>query len=191
MDKKDYYLMPSSAASILREKKVLLILPPSDFNDKEFDYLYHYLKKARLSITITSLKATAVSSAGVSITTQIKPADVEVEDFDAIVILGDASGSCVEQFCEDQDIVRIIKKADAKKRIIAASGMAPRALASAGILKGKMLTSWRDPSLVSSIERAGGTYQWEPVVSDGTLITADSPSSVSTLADMLIDALTR
>jgi putative intracellular protease/amidase len=69
--------------------------------------------------------------------------------------------------------------------------MAPKIMAAADVIRGKVITAWRDPSLVNLLKEKGASYIWEPVVSDENIITTDSPSSVRTFAEMLIDALTR
>ncbi len=190
MEKTEYYKMPSSAVSILKEKKVLVILPPN-FNDEEFNYLSNYFKIAKLDVKIASIGSSAVGAKGTSIKPNIRLSDASADDFDAVIILSDASGTSSQELSENKDILELVKKADKKKKIIAATGMASRIIAAAGILKGKMLTFWRDPDLLKFIKDKGGSYVWEPVVWDGNLITADSPSSVRMFVDTLIDALTR
>jgi protease I len=189
--KLDYYRMPHLAARVLKEKKVLLILPSVNFSEQEFDYIYDYLKRAQLSVKIASVSGTARGDAGMEVKATIRLSDVEPDDFDAILLLGDVSGSQIHELSENPTILQIVKRADAKKKILAATGRAPQAIAQACLLKGRMMTAWRDPGIASLIKQKGGSYVWEPVILDGNLITADGPSSVAVFTDMLIDALTR
>lgn len=191
MPNPEFYRMPSSAARILKEKTVLLVLPPSGFSEPEFDYIYQYLRKARLGVKIATTSKTARGSAGLEVKPTVRLSELEDDDFDALVVLGDSSGASVQALSQESSLASLLRKACAKKRILGAIGVAVHALVACCPIKGRMMTAWRDPSLVSLIEQKGGSFVWEPVVVDGNLITADGPSSISMFTEALIDALTR
>jgi protease I len=188
---RDYYEMPKSALNILKEKKILIIIPPSEFSDEEFTYVYAYLRNAKLDVRVASTESSAMGIMGTKVKPNIKFSDAKTIDFDAILILGECTGLVKHNLSENNEILNLIKNSNKKKNIIAATGMATKIIAEADVIKGKLVTAWRDPKLVDLIKKHGGSYVWEPVVSDENLITADGPSSVKVFTEMLIDALTR
>jgi protease I len=61
----------------------------------------------------------------------------------------------------------------------------PSVLVSAGLVRGRRLTSW--PGIADDIVNAGGTWTDEPVVFDGQLVTSRSPSDLPRFDDALIE----
>ena len=188
---REYYEMPESAVKILKQKKALIIIPPSNFSDEEFTYVYAYLKNAKINVRVASTKESAVGIMGTKVKPDLKLSDVKVDEFDAVLLIGECTGIVKHDMSNNNEILDLLKKADKKKKIVAGTGMAPRIMAAAGIVKNKMLTAWRDPEIVEFLKQSGASYIWEPVVSDENIITADSPSSVRMFVKMLIDAFTR
>jgi protease I len=182
--------MPRSAVNILKQKSVLIIVPPSNFSDEEFTYLYSYLKNAKVKVKVASISKKASGLMGTEVKPDVKLSDVKVKDYDAIVVIGEC-GISKHNLSGNQELLKLVKKANTKKKIVAATCMAPKIMAAADVIRGKVITAWRDPSLVNLLKEKGASYIWEPVVSDENIITTDSPSSVRTFAEMLIDALTR
>jgi putative intracellular protease/amidase len=75
---------------------------------------------------------------------------------------------------------RLIQEALAAKRLVAALGMGPRVLATAGVLEGVRATCYQygqPPKFhVKTLQKLGAIYVDEPAVADGLIITGRNPS---------------
>jgi protease I len=83
-----------------------------------------------------------------------------------------------------QDIVRRVME---DKRPLAVICHGPWLLVSAGLARGRSLTSFH--TLADDIRNAGGTWTDEEVVVDGNLITSRSPDDIPAFVKALEDAL--
>jgi protease I len=68
---------------------------------------------------------------------------------------------------------------------IATLGHGPWVLISAGLVRGRRLTSW--PGIADDVMNAGGSWIDEPVVVDGQLLTSRSPADLPHFDDALIE----
>lgn len=83
-----------------------------------------------------------------------------------------------------QDIVRRVME---DRRPLAAICHGPWLLVSAGLVRGRSLTSYH--SLADDVRNAGGTWTDEEVVVDGNLITSRDPDDLPAFIKALEDAL--
>ncbi len=111
-------------------------------------------------------------------------ADVDPGEFDAVVIPG---GYAPEKMDLHPDVVEFVRAAHAAGSLIAAICLGPRLLISAGVARGRRLTSW--PSLVSDLRQAGATWVYEPVVQDGNVITSRKPADLPLFNRAIVRAL--
>jgi protease I len=80
-------------------------------------------------------------------------------------------------FLNSSEVHSLFRLAMKKEKFVGAICIAPRILAEAGILKNKKATGWDgDNELGDILVKAGAEYIREPVVVDGTLITASGPA---------------
>lgn len=93
------------------------------------------------------------------------------------------------------DLLRQSAEARAFVRAFSASGRpivtlchGPWILASAGLLKGRTLTSW--PGIRDDVVNAGATWRDEPVVRDGNLTTSRGPQDMAVFVPAMLDAFT-
>ena len=100
---------------------------------------------------------------------EAKPAD-----FDAVVLPGGVmNADKLRNSRHAQEFVQAMQKAG---KPIAAICHAPWLLVSAGLVKGRKLTSW--PSLQDDLRNAGGQWSDEEVVRDGNLVTSRKPADI-------------
>jgi len=71
------------------------------------------------------------------------------------------------------DLVRIVKEANEKGKVIAAICHGPRMLIEADILRGRKVTCWK--SVVTDLKNAGVTFIDPPAVVDGNIVTSRFP----------------
>jgi protease I len=86
-----------------------------------------------------------------------------------------------------QPMIDLIRKAYAEGKIIAAVCHGPQLLISAGIVRGRRVTSW--PSVAVDLKNAGAIWVDEPMVRDGNIITSRKPADLQKFNKAIIDAL--
>ena len=96
------------------------------------------------------------------------------DDFDALLLPGGALNADSMRILPNfQRFVRNVEKAGKPMAVIC---HAPWLLVSAGLVKGRTLTSY--PTLQDDIRNAGGTWLDSEVVRDGNLVTSRQPSDI-------------
>ena len=109
---------------------------------------------------------------------------VEASQFDAIIIPG---GYAPDKMRLHQSMVDLVRKAHDEGKIIGAVCHGPQLLISAGIVKGRRMTSW--PSVAVNLRNAGAIWVNEPTVRDGNIITARKPVDLPKFNKAIIGAL--
>lgn len=107
------------------------------------------------------------------------------EDFDMIVLPGGLPGA--DYLDNDPRIHELLTTMAAQDKYIAAICAAPKALANAGILKGKKATSY--PGVLDKMNVEGMKYKTSSVVKDGKVITSRGPGTAMDFALTLIEEL--
>jgi len=108
-------------------------------------------------------------------------------DYDAVVLPGGVvNGDAIRLLPQAQAFV---KAADSAKKPIAVICHGTWLPVSAGIIKGRTVTSW--PSLQDDIRNAGGTWVDQEVVEDGNLITSRKPDDLPAFNKALIAQLSK
>ena len=111
--------------------------------------------------------------------------DLDVDHIHAVVVPGgtvNADKLRVEK--RAQEIVREVTEAGKPLAVICHG---PWLLVSAGLVKGRRLTSY--PSLATDVHNAGGDWADEEVVIDGNLITSRNPDDLPAFVTAIQDAL--
>ena len=96
------------------------------------------------------------------------------DDFDAVLLPGGVmNADMIRMNNAAREFVQAIEQA---KKPIAVICHGPWLLISAGLVKGRTLTSW--PSLQDDIRNAGGTWLDEEVVADGNWVSSRKPADI-------------
>ena len=173
-------------------KRVLLIIPPKNFQDEEYFVIKEELEKEKIEIITAGLKIGQVIGMNGGVTTVDKKlADIILESYDGLIFIG---GTGTLKYLDNEDSYRIINKALLSQKIIGAICIAPLLLARAGILKGKKVTVWASSlnrAAVRGIKKEEGIYLDQPVVQDGNVITGNGPSAAIEFAQVIILSLTK
>jgi protease I len=112
-------------------------------------------------------------------------ADIDPGAIDALVVPGGTvNADRIRMDNQAQDLVRRVME---DKRPLAVICHGPWLLVSAGLARGRRLTSF--PSLADDVRNAGGTWIDEEVVVDGNLITSRNPDDLPAFVKALEDAL--
>jgi len=110
--------------------------------------------------------------------------EINSSDVDAIVIPGGFSPDVlrIHQGCLD-----LVKSLYEKNKIIAAICHGPQVLISAGIVRGKSITSYA--AVRDDLINAGANYEDSPVVIDGNIITSRVPDDLPDFCLKIIEKL--
>ena len=111
--------------------------------------------------------------------------EISPDDYDAVVLPGgavNADGLRVSKAAQD-----FVTTMDEAKKPVAAICHAAWLLVSAGLLKGRTLTSY--PTIRDDLENAGATWVDQPVNVDGNLITSRNPNDIPAFSAAILAAL--
>ena len=111
--------------------------------------------------------------------------DLDVSGVDALIVPGGTiNADTIRTEQKAQEIVRAVHEAGKPVAVICHG---PWLLVSAGLAKGKRLTSWS--SLADDLRNAGADWVDEEVVVDGNLITSRNPDDIPAFVKAIEDAL--
>jgi protease I len=165
----------------------IAFLVADDFEDSEFSVPFDALTKAGHQVTVLGSKAgQSVEGYHGKKTTKIDDAvsNHRVDEFDALVIPG---GYSPDKLRLDEAAVRFVRDFDGTGKPLAAVCHGPQLLISAGIVKGRSLTSW--PSVRVDLENAGARWVDKEVATDGALITSRKPEDLPAFTEAILRQL--
>ncbi|HIH78308.1 MAG TPA: type 1 glutamine amidotransferase [Halobacteria archaeon] len=165
-------------------KKIAIILD-DDFEDSEFDVPYRKLKDEGADITIVGLKkGKELTGKNKKVRTRVDAEfdEVNLEDFDALVIPGGYSPDRLRAYPQAVDFVKRFKD-----KVIAAICHGPQILITADMVRGRTMTSWKTVAI--DLKNAGANYIDKEVVVDGDMITSRQPSDLDAFVGAIIDKL--
>jgi len=169
------------------EGKRIAILAEEDFEDAELMEPLRAMKDAGASVLIVgsgSKRSYKGKRGSAEVTADTTADKVEASQFDAIIVPG---GYAPDKMRLHQPMIDLVRKAHAAGKIIAAVCHGPQLLISAGIVKGRRVTSW--PSVAVDLKNAGAVWVDEPMVRDGNIITSRKPADLPQFNQAIIEAL--
>ncbi|MFH1721741.1 MAG: DJ-1/PfpI family protein [Candidatus Altiarchaeota archaeon] len=174
-------------------KKVLMVLAPLNFRDKEYKKPRKVLEDAGYRIYVTSPGFMGAKSVmGLDVSVDIAPSEVDVLDYDAVIFV---SGPGISRYFKDPELLKIAKEATKFGLVVGAICISPVILANAGVLKGKKVTAWsssNDFTFLNKMRTAGANVRaLDHVVADGKLITATGPDYAQEFGEKILEVLTK
>ncbi len=165
--------------------RVLVPLAPG-FEELEAVTIIDLLRRAGIEVVVAGLEDGPVrGSHDITITPDTTLEAALGEAFDMVALPGGLPGS--DHLAADSRLRKLLQDMAASGRFTAAICAAPRALAAAGLLRGRRATSF--PGALADEVLAGLTYEEAAVVSDGKVITSRGPGTAMDFALVLIGAL--
>ena len=163
-------------------KKVLMILADG-FEEIEALGTADILRRAKLELSIAGLNEGLITSVqGIKITPDCKLSDIEIDQFDAVVLPGGQPGA--NNLNADKRVIEILHKFNDEKKLICAICAAPFILAEQGILKGRKATCF--PAYKDVLNES---YVEQKVVVDGNIIPSRGPATAPDFAFTIVDKL--
>jgi protease I len=166
--------------------KRAVILVEDIYNEFEVWIPYYRLKEEGVEVTVvgSGTASTYHGKYGIPIQADKKAADVTVDDFDAIVIPG---GYAPDKMRIHPEMVKLVKDAFHKGKVVACICHGGWMLASADVLKGKRATSY--VAIRDDMVNAGALWEDSELVRDGNLITSRKPEDLPAFCRTLIQAM--
>ena len=158
----------------------------SDFEDSELTHPRDGLVDAGHEVVIVGTETGEITGkkGDATVTVDATPADVSVDDFDALVVPG---GYSPDKLRLDDDVVAFVRGFFEAEKPVAAICHAGQLLTQAEVVKGRTMTSW--PSVRMELELAGANWVDKEVVEDGNLITSRNPSDLDAFTATLLERL--
>lgn len=164
----------------------VLIPLAEGFEELEAITIIDLLRRAEIDVVVAGLQPGAVrGSHGISVTPDTTLDEALSADFDMVALPGGLPGS--DHLAADPRVRALLQEMAASGRFTAAICAAPRALAAAGVLRGKRATSF--PGALGDAALGELTYEEAAVVTDGKVITSRGPGTAMDFALSLIAAL--
>lgn len=166
----------------------ILIFLEDGVEDSEFIYPYYRLQEEGYKMYVVAPKAKEVyrGEHGVPFTSDLSPKDVNVEEYDAVIIPG---GKAPDRMRQNKLLVGIVREAFDKGKVVAAICHGPQMLIEADVVRGKRATSW--PSVRTDLKNAGARVVDVAVVVDGNLVTSRWPADLPDFCRATIKLLKR
>lgn len=166
-------------------KNILCVIAPINYNYQEVHDTSTVLKSVHGNISIASFTTNpAQSSTGESITPDVSLQNIILNKYDAVVFIG---GPGIIEYLSNTTYLTIAQKALVEGKILAAICIAPCILANAGLLIGKNATVFS--GYESTLQTNGAHVVDQPVVQDGTIITANGPSAAEAFGEQIVRVL--
>jgi protease I len=163
-----------------------VILAENLYEDLELWYPLLRLRGTGMNVQVvgTGSATTYASKHGYPVKVDTAADKLKAGDIDAVVIPG---GYAPDRLRRYPAVLRLVREAFEQGRVVAAICHAGWVLISAGIVKGRTLTSFF--AIKDDLVNAGATWLDEQVVQDGNLITSRQPDDLPAFTDAIITAL--
>jgi len=169
--------------------KVLYVIAPERFRDEELLEPKRILERHGATVTVASTRrGTATGMLGAKVVVDCTVQQAEAESFDALAVAG--GGGAPGHLWDSEPLRAIVRSPHAAGKPVGAICLSPPVLARAGILAGRRATTFPAGSALLEMKRGGAIYVEEPVVLDGTIVTASGPAAAAAFGQTLARLLT-
>ena len=155
-------------------KKVLMVIPHTQFRDEEFFEPKKLLEEegAKVVVASTAVRACRGMKGGVA-NSEITIAEAKADDYSAIVVCG--GSSVPEFFWNDKKLQELVTAMSAAGKVVAAICLSTVVLAKAKLLAGREATVYFLPQAIEALKEAGATYVKETLIIHNNIILAEGP----------------
>ena len=166
-------------------RNAAFIVPPEKFGDEELYALLTAFNEAGINRVITSTRTgVLLGVTGRTIDATMLVNQLNLDELDALIFIG-GPGSTL--FFNNPMILDLVRTAVVKRKIVAATDIAPGILANAGVLAGYRVTAYVSQREMLTV--AGAVYTGAPVEEDRNIITGTGPAAAIPFATAVTDAI--
>ena len=149
-----------------------LILAEDGFEDLELFYPYYRMHEEGIDVIIASSKEKIVGKHGYEIEANATYDEIDVSEFDALIIPG---GKSPERVRLNKDAIEITKHFFENEKLVAVICHSAQVLISAGVVKGRRIACWY--GIKDDVIYAGGEFI-DGIAVDGNLVSARFPDDL-------------
>jgi protease I len=155
-------------------KKVLMVIPHTQFRDEEFFEPKKILEDegAKVVVASTAVRPCHGMKGGL-VQPDISIADAKVDDYAALVICG--GSSVPEFFWNDKKLQEVVAAMFAAGKIVAAICLSTVVLAKAKLLTDREATVYFLPQAIQELKDGGAKYVKETLIIHNNIILAEGP----------------
>lgn len=166
--------------------KRVAILIEEMYNEYEFIYPYYRMLEAGCEVTVvgTGRLKSYPGKSGLPAEETISAVNADPAGFDAVIIPG---GFAPDFMRRDPAMVNLVREVYNRGGVVAAICHGGWMLASAGIVKGKQVTSFF--AIKDDMINAGAEYLDREVVVDGNLVTSRMPGDLPAFCRAILEKL--
>jgi len=173
----------------INDAKILLIATHG-FEQSELEFPRDQLRAKGATLHVATLDGNTVkgwegSDWGREAEADATLSDVSADDYDALVIPGGQINPDLLRV--DADVVELVKTFHDQGKVIAAVCHAPWVLVEAGILKGRVATSY--PSIKTDVMNAGANWTDSEVVADQGIVTSRKPDDLKAFVGKIVEEI--
>jgi protease I len=163
----------------------IAILVENDYQDQEvWVPLYRLREEGHATVVLAPRPGEYRSKHGYPIRAEAAASEVRSDEFAGVVVPG---GWAPDRLRQDPGVLRLVKDLFDRRRVVAAICHGGWVLASAGVARGRRLTSYQ--AIKDDLIHAGATWVDQEVVRDGHLITARKPDDLPAFCREILKAL--
>ena len=169
----------------LKGKRVA-ILAENMYQEMELWVPYYRLKEEGAEVKVVGAGGAKsyASKAGYPVNVDVQADQVSAVEFDAVVIPG---GYAPDMMRRHESMVKLVREASQQGKVVAAICHGPWVLISAGIVKGRRLTS--TAAIRDDLLNAGAEWVDAPSAVDGNLVSARVPRDLPAFARAMLGVL--
>jgi protease I len=168
--------------------KKIVILVDNLYQEMEVWYPYYRFKEAGAMVVYAgaTVGATYTSKLGYPAKADMSYDQLNPNDFDGVIAPG---GFAPDYIRRHAAAMKFVKDCDAQNKLVAAICHGPWILCSAGVLKGRHVTSFF--AIKDDVVNAGGKWEDTEVVVDRNLVTSRKPDDLPAFCRESINVLLR
>jgi protease I len=169
-------------------KKVLMVIPHTQFRDEEFFEPKKILEDGGAQVVVASTTAGFCRGMkGGTAQADITIGDAKADDYAAIVLCG--GSSVPEFFWNDKKLQELVTAMSAGGKVIAAICLSTVVLAKAKLLQGREATVYFLPQALEALKEAGAKYVKETLLIHNNIILAEGPPDSQRFGQAIRSAL--
>jgi protease I len=155
-------------------KKVLMVIPHTQFREEEFFEPKKVLEEEGAKVVVASTAARMCRGMkGGTVQSEITIAEAKADDYSAVVLCG--GSSVPEFFWNDKKLQELVTAMSTAGKVVAAICLSTVVLAKAKLLAGREATVYFLPQAIEALKAGGATYVKETLIIHNNIILAEGP----------------